>query len=85
MNFPLVVLTWENIIHDAGWAEDIPRCPVFSSVGWLISGDENPVRIANTIAEDGTPAGILAVPIGAAIRVISAGSYEHPKHTENNI
>ena len=85
VKYPMVVIRWEDTIHDAGWDEDINHCPVFSSVGWLISGDEQPIRIANTIAADGTPAGILAVPIGCLVDVTAAEAYEHTIKSQDDI
>jgi hypothetical protein len=77
----LVVVKWRDIISCSGWekADDV-TCPVFFSVGWLVSKDEDVIKIASTLDYDDytdeakgeakpIPYGITALPTGCVVDV----------------
>ena len=66
----LVLVKWRDILQTSDWtpANEV-FCHTFQSIGWLISKDENEIKIGGTLvvkADDpqGTPFGITAFPIG---------------------
>ena len=64
----LSLITWVDIIHDAGWCEHSEvECPILRSVGWIVYEDEEVLKIAGTLGEDGTGYGVMALPKGVLI------------------
>ena len=66
----IVLVRWRDIIQSSDWtpASDI-SCPIFESIGWLVSKDDKEIKIGGTLvvkADDpqGTPFGITAFPVG---------------------
>ena len=66
----IVLVRWRGIIRSSDWtpASDI-SCPIFESIGWLVSKDDKEIKIGGTLvvkADDpeGTPFGITAFPVG---------------------
>jgi hypothetical protein len=77
----LCIVEWKDIISCSGWekASDVD-CPTFKSVGWLVSDDEQTIKIASTLdyadafgdAKDEAkpvPYGITAFPKGCVLGV----------------
>ena len=83
----LVRITWRDIIQYSDWTTaDKVECPEMESVGWLVSQDEDTVKIAATLdrhdslgENDGatTYYGILAFPSGCVLSCV-------PLHTVTN-
>ena len=83
----LVRVKWRDIIQYSDWTTaDKVECPVMESVGWLVSQDEDTVKIATTLdrhdslgENDGatTYYGILAFPSGCVLSCV-------PLHTAIN-
>ena len=46
----LCIVEWKDIISCSGWekASDVD-CPTFKTVGWLVSNDEQTIKIASTL------------------------------------
>jgi hypothetical protein len=69
----LMIVEWVDIIACAGWEPheevEIPR---LKSVGWLVYADNDVVKIANTINEEGVGAGITAFPRGCVTKLEKA-------------
>ena len=72
----ICIVEWQDIISCSGWekASDVD-CPTFKTVGWLVSDDEQTIKIASTLdyadafgdAKDEAkpvPYGITAFPAG---------------------
>ena len=76
----LVRITWRDIIQYSDWTTaDKVECPVMESVGWLVSQDEDTVKIATTLdrhdslgEHEGamTYYGILAFPSGCVLSCV---------------
>ena len=76
----LVRITWRDIIQYSDWTTaDKFECPVMESVGWLVSQDEDTIKIATTLdrldslgENDGqaTYYGILAFPSGCVLSCV---------------
>ena len=76
----LVRITWRDIIQYSDWTTaDKVECPVMDSVGWLVSHDEDTIKIATTLdrldslgENDGvaTYYGILAFPSGCVLSCV---------------
>ena len=76
----LVRITWRDIIQYSDWTTaDKVECPVMESVGWLVSQDEDTIKIATTLdrldslgENDGksTYYGILAFPSGCVLSCV---------------
>ena len=77
----LVIVKWRDIISCSGWekADDV-SCPVFFSIGWLVSKDDDVIKIASTLDYDDftdeakgeakpIPYGITALPTGCVVDV----------------
>jgi len=77
----LVIITWRDIISCSGWerADDI-ACPELISVGWLVSENDDTIKIASTLDPTDSvgeakgevlpvPYGITAFPRGCVINV----------------
>ena len=77
----LVMVTWRDILSCSGWEKpDDVECPEFITVGWLISEDNDTVKIASTLDPTDSigeakgevlpvPYGITAFPKGCVINV----------------
>jgi hypothetical protein len=77
----LVVITWRDILSCSGWEKpDDVDCPEFLTVGWLISEDNDTVKIASTLDPTDSigeakgevlpvPYGITAFPKGCVIHI----------------
>ena len=64
----LSLITWVDIIQDAGWSEhDEVECPRLTSIGWVVYEDEEVLKIAGTLGEDGTGYGVMALPKGVIL------------------
>ena len=79
----LVIITWRDILSCSGWEKpDDVDCPEFLTVGWLISEDNDTVKIASTLdptASIGEAKGeVLPVPYG--ITAFPKGCVIHIKH-----
>ena len=61
----LVEITWVDIVKYSGWEphEEV-EIPVFKSIGWLVYEDDFVIKIADTVDEDDTGFGIMAIPKG---------------------
>jgi len=72
---PLVEITWVDIVKYSGWEphEEV-ELPVFKSLGWLVYEDDFVIKIADTLDEEDTGFGIMAIPKGVEIsrRVVEA-------------
>ena len=76
----LVRITWRDIIQYSDWTTaDKVECPVMESVGWLVSQDEDTIKIATTLdrldslgENEGQPTyyGILAFPSGCVLSCV---------------
>lgn len=76
MNYQLVTVKYRDIIQDSSW--DGPEkvdCPTITSVGWLVETDD-PIKLASTLDEEGSPSAILAIPRGCclSVKTVSEGS-----------
>jgi len=95
----LVCVKWRDIISCAGWekAKEI-QTPILFSVGWLVSKDNDTIKIATCLDYDDftgeaqneekpVPYGITAFPVGCVVKisVIVEQKDEHRKLPENNI
>ena len=79
----LVIITWKDIISCSGWEKpDDVECPELISVGWLISQDNETVKIASTLDPTDSigeakgevlpvPYGITAFPKGCVVKITS--------------
>jgi len=77
----LVIVTWRDILSCSGWEKpDDVDCPEFLTVGWLISEDNDTVKIASTLDPTDSigeakgevlpvPYGITAFPKGCVINI----------------
>ncbi len=64
----LEVVVWMDIIKDPGWCEHTDVvCPTLTSVGWVVYEDDKYLKIADTLDEDGTGFGVMALPNGVII------------------
>ena len=69
----LMIVNWVDIIACAGWeAHEEVEIPHLKSVGWLVYSDNDVVKIANTINEEGVGAGITAFPRGCITKLEKA-------------
>ena len=76
----LVRVKWRDIIQYSDWTTaDKVECPVMESVGWLVSQDEDTLKIATTLDRfdslgdnDGkaTYYGIIAFPSGCVLSCV---------------
>ena len=76
----LVRVKWRDIIQYSDWTTaDKVVCPVMESVGWLVSKDEDTLKIATTLdrldslgENDGKPTyyGIIAFPSGCVLSCV---------------
>jgi len=76
----LVRVKWRDIIQFADWTTaDKVECPIMESVGWLVSQDEDTLKIATTLdrldslgENDGKPTyyGITAFPLGCVLSCV---------------
>ena len=76
----LVRVKWRDIIQYSDWTTaDKVECPVMESVGWLVSQDEDTIKIATTLdrldsldENEGEPTyyGILAFPSGCVLSCV---------------
>ena len=76
----LVRVKWRDIIQYSDWTTaDKVECPVIESVGWLVSQDEDTLKIATTLdrldslcENDGKPTyyGIIAFPSGCVLSCV---------------
>ena len=76
----LVRITWRDIIQYSDWTTaDKVECPVMESVGWLVSQDEDTIKIATTLDRldslgenegQATYYGILAFPSGCVLSCV---------------
>ena len=79
----LVIITWKDILSCSGWEkpEDV-ECPELLTVGWLVSQDNDTVKIASTLDPTdsvGEAKGeVLPVPYG--ITTITKGCVINIKH-----
>ena len=61
-------MTWVDIIKDPGWCEHTEvECPKLTSVGWVVYEDDYVLKIADTLDDEGTGYGIMALPKGVII------------------
>ena len=70
----LVIVRWRDTLHSVGWESptDIAtNCPTFSSVGWIAYEDAETLKLATTLAADNTGAGILSIPRGCVVEVVT--------------
>ena len=77
----IVLVIWRDVIATSGWEKETDvECPKLTSVGWLISDDEQTVKIATTLDYDGfaeeneplpVPYGITAFPKGCVVEIRS--------------
>jgi hypothetical protein len=79
----LVIVTWRDILSCSGWEKpDDVDCPEFLTVGWLISEDNDTVKIASTLDPTDSigeakgevlpvPYGITAFPKGCVVKITS--------------
>ena len=77
----LVIITWRDILSCSGWEKlDDVECPEFITVGWLISQDDDTIKIASTLDPTDSigeakgevlpiPYGITAFPKGCVINI----------------
>ena len=77
----LVIITWRDILSCSGWEKpDDVDCPEFLTVGWLISEDNDTVKIASTLDPTDSigeakgevlpvPYGITAFPKGCVVDI----------------
>jgi len=77
----LVIVTWRDILSCSGWEkQDDVECPELISVGWLLSQDDDTIKIASTLDPTDSigeakgevlpvPYGITAFPKGCVINV----------------
>ena len=87
----LVIVEWRDIIAYSGWekASEAP-CPTLFSVGWLVSRNQDTIKIANCLDPDDftgeakdqdkpVPYGITAFPAGCVVNVttILDGELKH--------
>jgi len=64
----LSLITWVDIIKDAGWCEHSEvECPKLTSVGWVVYEDDKCLKIADTLDEEGTGFGVMAIPKGVIL------------------
>jgi hypothetical protein len=69
----LMIVNWVDIIACAGWeTHEEVEVPRLKSVGWLVYSDDEVVKIANTINEEGVGAGITAFPRGCVTKLEKA-------------
>ncbi len=61
---------WRDIVKDPGWVthEEV-ECPTFVSVGWLVFEDDLVIKLADTIDDEGTGYGVMAIPRGVVIEL----------------
>ena len=77
----LVIITWKDILSCSGWEkpEDV-ECPELLTVGWLVSQDDDTIKIASTLDPTDSvgeakgevlpvPYGITAFPKGCVINI----------------
>jgi hypothetical protein len=77
----LVIITWKDILSCSGWEkpEDV-ECPELLTVGWLVSQDNDTIKIASTLDPTDSvgeakgevlpvPYGITAFPKGCVINI----------------
>ena len=63
----LVIVKWEDIQSETGWCEDLdPDCPVFETVGYLITNNKKKVVICDTVPGNGT---VTVFPKGCVLEV----------------
>ena len=61
----LEVVVWTDVLKDPGWVEhEEVECPTLTSVGWAVYEDDKVLNIADTLDEEGTGFGIMALPKG---------------------
>jgi len=77
----LVIVTWRDILSCSGWEKpDDVECPELISVGWLLSQDDDTIKIASTLDPTDSvgeakgevlpvPYGITAFPKGCVVNV----------------
>ena len=77
----LVIIIWRDILSCSGWEKpDDVDCPEFLTVGWLISEDNDTIKIASTLDPTDSvgeakgevlpvPYGITAFPKGCVINI----------------
>ena len=64
----LSLIAWVDIIKDAGWCEHSEvECPKLTSVGWVVYEDDKCLKIADTLDEEGTGFGVMAIPKGVIL------------------
>ncbi len=64
----LEIVVWVDIIKDPGWCEHTEvECPTLTSVGWTVYEDDAVLKLADTLDEEGTGFGIMALPKGVII------------------
>ena len=76
----LVRVKWRDIIQYSDWTTaDKVECPVMESVGWLVSQDEDTIKIATTLDRldslgenegQATYYGIIAFPSGCVLSCV---------------
>ena len=73
----LVIVKWRDTLHSVGWESPTDaetNCPTFSSVGWMAYEDDETLKLATTLADDNTGAGILSIPRGCVVEVVTQKS-----------
>lgn len=66
----LFIIRWRDTIHSVGWekiTDPETNCPAYSSVGWIAYRDDETLKLATTIADDNSGAGILSIPLGCIV------------------
>ena len=83
MNYPLVIVKFRDVIQDSSWdGPDKVNCPTVTSVGWLVESDA-PIKIAGTLAEEGNPCALLAIPRGCVVELPEVSIHEHREKPTN--
>ena len=83
MNYPLVIVKFRDVIQDSSWdGPDKVNCPPVTSVGWLVESDD-PIKIAGTLDEEGSPCAILAIPRGCVLELPEVSIHEHRENPTN--
>ena len=60
----IVLVIWKDVISTSGWEkEEDVQCPKLTSIGWLISDDEETVKIATTLDHDGFAEENVSLPV----------------------
>ena len=70
----LVIVRWRDTLHSVGWESPTDKetnCPTFSSVGWIAYEDDETLKLATTLADDNSGAGILSIPRGSVVEVVT--------------